>query len=155
MIHSKRLNRRIRGDILKIAVIDGQGGGIGKALVEKLSKLTNEIQIIALGTNSAATSGMIKAGANQGATGENAIRVTCKKVDIIVGPLAILVEDSMMGEITSIMAQAISTSDAVKVLLPLNRCNMIIAGVNNIKLNKLIELAVNEIQSYIINVKKA
>ncbi len=132
---------------MKIAVIDGQGGGIGKALIDKLSKI-EDVEIIALGTNSVATSGMIKAGAGQGATGENAIKVMCKKVDVITGPLAITVADAMMGEITPLMAQSVSTSHALKVLIPLNKCNIIIAGVNNIKLNQLIDCTIHEIKQY-------
>ncbi|MCT4596455.1 MAG: DUF3842 family protein [Vallitalea sp.] len=135
---------------MKIAVIDGQGGGIGKAIIEKLSKvIDNDVEIIALGTNSAATTGMIKAGAKTGATGENAIKVTSKKVDVIVGPIAIMVVDSMMGEITSIIANSVSTSDAIKILVPLNRCNMIVAGIRDKKLNELIEATINEILDYL------
>jgi NAD(P)-dependent dehydrogenase (short-subunit alcohol dehydrogenase family) len=135
---------------MKIAVIDGQGGGIGKAIIEKLSKvIDNDVEIIALGTNSAATTGMIKAGAKTGATGENAIKVTSQKVDVIVGPIAIMVVDSMMGEITSVIANSVSTSDAIKILVPLNRCNMIVAGIRDKKLNELIEATINEILDYI------
>jgi len=131
---------------LKVAVIDGQGGGIGKTIVEKLSKERSEmIEIIALGTNSTATTGMIKAGAHYGATGENAIRVMSNKVDVIVGGIAMIIADSLMGEITSTMATAISTSSAIKLLLPLNRCNILIAGTISSNLNDLIDNAVEEI----------
>lgn len=132
---------------MKLAVIDGQGGGIGKAIVEKLAKEFGErIEIIALGTNSTATSGMIKSGAHSGATGENAIRVMANNVDIIMGPFAILIKDAMMGEITSVMTEAIATSTALKLVIPLNRCNMIIPGTRELKLNDLIELAIEEIR---------
>jgi NAD(P)-dependent dehydrogenase (short-subunit alcohol dehydrogenase family) len=138
---------------MKIAVIDGQGGGIGRAIIEKLSKvIDNKVELIALGTNSAATAGMIKAGAKIGATGENAIKVTSQKIDIIVGPIAIMVADSMMGEITSVMANAIARSNAAKILIPVNRCNMIVAGVRDKKLNELIESAINEILNYVNNI---
>lgn len=136
---------------MRIAVIDGQGGGIGKALVERLSKICppNAHELIALGTNANATAGMMKAGAHVGATGENAIRVTSGKVDLIVGPIAIVMTDSMMGEITAQMSMAISGSDAVKVLIPMNRCNVYIAGTTQQKLQDLIDQAVVEIEKYL------
>lgn len=135
---------------MKLAVIDGQGGGIGKAIVERISKeFDGTIEIIALGTNATATLGMIKAGANSGATGENAIKVMTQKVDVIIGPIAIIMRDSMMGEITSVMAESISTSEAYKILIPLNRCNVFIPGIKEFKINELIELAVAEIQNII------
>lgn len=143
------------GGYLKVAVIDGQGGGIGKALVEKLSKERSEsIEIIALGTNSTATTGMIKAGAHYGATGENSIKVMSNKVDIIVGGIAIIIADSLMGEITKDIATSVSTSSAVKLLLPLNRCNIFIAGTISSNLNDLIDNAVDEILK-LANAKKA
>ena len=131
---------------MKIAVVDGQGGGIGKTIIEKLNgKIGKTNELIALGTNSTATTGMIKAGANSGATGENAIKVMSKRVDIIVGPLAIMVPDAMMGEITTDIALSISSSKAKKILLPFNKCNMVIVGVQGKKLNKLIEELVQEV----------
>ncbi|WP_273327225.1 DUF3842 family protein [Vallitalea guaymasensis] len=135
---------------MKIAVVDGQGGGIGKIIIDKLKNSIDEThELIALGTNSTATTGMIKAGANSGATGENAIKVMSKRVDIILGPLAIMVPDAMMGEITTEIALSISSSEAKKILLPFNKCNMVIAGVQGKKLNKLIEELVQEVLRYI------
>lgn len=135
---------------MKIAVIDGQGGGIGKAIVERLCKeLGDKISIIALGTNSTATAGMIKAGAGTGATGENAIKVMASSVDIIMGPVAILIKDALMGEITGVMAESIATSPATKLLIPLNRCNIIIPGTKELKLSDLIDLSVVEIVRFI------
>lgn len=125
---------------MKIAVIDSQGGGLGKRIVEKLSKSVNEsTEIIALGTNSIATMGMLKAGAHSCATGESAIKVMSQKVDIITGAMAICVPNSMMGEISEPIAYAIGSSNASKILLPLNRCGIKIAGVNDKKINELID----------------
>jgi len=118
---------------MKIGVIDGQGGGIGRTIVEKLSKSAVITEVIALGTNSTATMGMLKAGAIAGATGENAIVVNAKKMDILVGPMAILVANSMMGEITPKMAAAIGDSSAIKLLIPVNRCGLIIPGLPELK----------------------
>ena len=116
---------------MKIAVIDGQGGGIGKTIVEKLRKeLPEDMEIIALGTNALATSLMLKSGANEGATGENAIIVNAGKVDVIMGTVGILAANSMLGELTAPMARAIAESPAKKLLLPLNRCNIEIVGID-------------------------
>ncbi|MBO8169706.1 MAG: DUF3842 family protein [Thermoanaerobacteraceae bacterium] len=114
---------------MQIAVIDGQGGGIGKHIVEKIRRaFADKVTIIALGTNSVATSQMLKAGANEGATGENAICHTVRKMDIIIGSVAILAANSMLGELTPRMAQAIGEAEAVKVLLPINRSRIQIVG---------------------------
>lgn len=125
---------------MKIAVIDGQGGGIGKHITEKIRKgLGTEIEIIALGTNSAATSLMLKAGANEGATGENAVIQTVPEVDVIVGSLSILVANSMLGEVTPKMAEAICNSKAVKVLLPIGKNRVEIVGVQQEPLPHMVD----------------
>ena len=117
---------------MRIAVIDGQGGGIGKHIIEKLrSNLKIEIDILALGTNALATSLMLKAGANEGATGESAIVYNADRVDIIIGPIAIILAYSMLGELTPNMACAISKSPAKKMLIPINRNNVQIVGIKN------------------------
>lgn len=116
---------------IMISVIDGQGGGIGKSIISKLRKHIekgNGISICALGTNSTATNNMIKAGADFGATGENAIALTTNKSDIILGPIAIIAANSMLGELTPAMAAAVSSCAALKILIPLNRCNIMIAS---------------------------
>ena len=119
---------------MKIAVIDGMGGGIGSQVVERLKSLNNnDIEIIALGTNSQATSNMIKSGAHEGATGENAIAWMCKKVDIIIGPLAIIAANSMMGEISPMMSEASASSSARKLLLPVSKCNIEVIGLENLQ----------------------
>ena len=117
---------------MKIAVVDGQGGGMGKIIVEKLKKtFDEEIYIIALGTNSLATSIMLKAGANAGATGENAIVYNASKVDLIIGSIVIIISNSLRGELTAKMAGAISDSNALKILIPLNQNHIEVAGCSN------------------------
>lgn len=119
---------------MKIAVIDGMGGGIGSQVVERLKSFNNsEIEIIALGTNSQATSNMLKSGAHEGATGENAIAWNCMKVDIIIGPLAIIAANSMMGEISPKMSEAIASSPARKLLLPVSKCNIDVVGLEDMQ----------------------
>ena len=131
---------------MKIAVIDGKGGGIGCQVVERLKSFnSNDFEIIALGTNSQATSNMLKAGADDGATGENAIAWMSKKVDIIIGPLAIISANSMMGEISPKMAEAIASSNARKLLLPVSKCNIDIIGLNNMQFKTIF----NELTDFI------
>jgi len=132
---------------MRIAVIDGQGGGIGKALVEKIrSEFGAAVEILALGTNALATSAMLKSGADEGATGENAIVYNANKVDIITGAIGIISANSMLGELTPAMARAIAESSALKVLIPMNRCNIQIAGVKGTALPQYIEDAVQMIR---------
>lgn len=119
---------------MKIAVIDGMGGGIGSQVVERLKSLnSSDIEIIALGTNSQATSNMLRSGAHEGATGENAIAWNCMKVDIIIGPLAIIAANSMMGEISPKMSEAIASSPARKLLLPVSKCNIDVVGLEDMQ----------------------
>lgn len=135
---------------MRIAVIDGQGGGIGKAIVEKLrAGFGNEVEILALGTNALATALMLKSGANEGASGENAIVFNAPKVDLIVGSIGIISANSMLGELSPAMAKAIAESSAKKVLIPLNRCNIYVAGVKNEPLPICIDNALELIKSII------
>ena len=131
----------------KAVIIDGQGGKIGSLLVSRLKSQAGRIELYAIGTNSIATSAMLKAGADFGATGENPVVVNCRDADIIVGPVGIVVADSLVGEITPAMAAAAGQSGAQKVLLPVNRCNNHIVGVRDLPLSDLIEAAVNYILS--------
>jgi len=128
-----------------ICVIDGQGGGIGSAAIKMLKEQFNEtILIIALGTNAIATSQMLKAKANRGATGENAIAQTVKQVDVIIGPIGIILAHSMMGEVTPGMAEAIAASPAKKLLIPLTQDNIKIVGISSVPLPRLIEMLIQE-----------
>ena len=135
---------------MRIAVVDGQGGGIGKAIVDRIKKANiDNVEILALGTNSFATDQMLKAGAHMGATGENAIIYNMDKVDIVCGVIAILSANSMLGELTPSMATAISSSSAFKVLLPINRCGIHVVGVVDSNLNTYIDEVVVTIERYI------
>jgi hypothetical protein len=129
----------------RICVIDGQGGGIGSAVIKKLRDVFGEaVEIIALGTNAIATAQMLKAKANRGASGENAIVQTTKKVDIIIGPIGIIVANAMMGEVTSKMAEAAAKSSAKKMLIPLTQENIEIIGLLPTPLPHLIETLLQE-----------
>jgi hypothetical protein len=128
-------------------VMDGQGGGIGRAIIKRIRDTFGEaVEILALGTNSVATSQMMKAGANRGATGENAIIRTAPETDIIIGPLAIIMANSMMGEVTPGMSQAISSSNALKILIPLTQESVKVVGVSGEPLPHLIDKAIEIIK---------
>jgi Domain of unknown function (DUF3842) len=130
-----------------VMVMDGQGGGIGSVIIKALrTALTEDVEILALGTNSAATARMMKAGANRGATGENAIVQTSPKADVIMGPLAILMAHAMMGEVTLRMAEAISLSSAEKVLIPLTQEKVALVGIAADPLPHLVEEAVKMVK---------
>lgn len=132
---------------MKVVVIDGQSGRMGQLFIERVKSVSLPCQITAIGTNAIATSAMLKAGADQGATGENPVLVACRTADIIVGPIGILAADSLMGEITPQMAVAIGQCQAKKLLLPVNQCNNIVAGVPNLTLAKLMDEAVELLRS--------
>lgn len=137
---------------MRIAVIDGQGGGIGRLIVEKLkANFGSKVSIIVLGTNALATAAMLKAGADEGASGENAILYNVPKVDLIVGTMGIIAANSMLGELSPSMAKAIAESPAKKILIPINRCNIHIVGLQDDPLPQSIDLLVEEVRRHMIN----
>lgn len=131
---------------MRIIIVDGQGGGVGRALVDQLKRTKPDLELIAIGTNAIATSAMLRAGADRGATGENAIRVCCERADIIAGPIGILMADAMLGEITPEIARCVGASDAKKVLIPSPKSGILIAGSDpSLPLSALLEDAVRRI----------
>ena len=129
-----------------VLIIDGQGGLLGKQMVEAVKKFLPEAEITAVGTNISATTAMLKAGATNAATGENAVVVGARNAEIIVGPVGIAIADSLLGEITPAMAAAIGQSRAQKILIPVNRCNNIIIGAEDKSTSQLIALAIDKIR---------
>lgn len=130
---------------MKIMVIDGQGGKMGKSIVEQMKRNFPEEEILAIGTNSIATAAMLKAGADAGATGENPAVVGCADADVIIGPMGIVIANSLLGEITPRMASAIGESRAKKVLIPVNRCQHYVVGCGDLPLGEYVRLAVEEV----------
>ena len=132
-----------------ILVIDGQGGQLGSQIVKELRAKFSDVQITAVGTNAVATAAMLKAGASRAATGENPVLVACRKADIIIGPIGIVIADSLMGEVTPAMAVAVGQADAARVLIPMNKCENMVAGVSSLSTTVLIQDAVSKISQYI------
>ena len=133
----------------RILVIDGQGGNLGCQLIKLINEQLSNVEIQAVGTNSMATNNMLKTGTVMAATGENAVIVGCRKADIIVGPIGIVIADALMGEITPEMAKAVGQSDAKRVLIPVNKCDTLIAGVGSIPMATLLQDAVDKIKQLI------
>lgn len=130
---------------MNILVIDAQGGGIGKQLVEAIKEKMPKVVITAVGTNVTATSAMLKAGADNAATGENAVIVGCRRADVIIGPIGIAIADAMHGEITPTMALSVGQSMAKRILLPMNNCGNIVVGVSDCSINHMVDLALEEL----------
>lgn len=130
-----------------ICVVDGQGGKIGSVIVAKLKeRLKEQVEIIALGTNSLATQNMMKARANKGASGENAVVTTLRRADIVIGTINILMANSMLGEFTPKMAQAVAESEAVKYILPVTQSNLVVIGTPGLSIPQMIEVLVQEVE---------
>ena len=130
---------------MKVVIIDGQGGKMGQMIIEQIKSSSVPCELIAIGTNSIATSAMIKAGADAGATGENPVIVASRDAEVIIGPIGIIAADSLLGEITPAMAVAVGQSKAKKLLLPVNLCSNIIIGTRSLSLTKLIAEVVEEL----------
>ncbi len=147
LLNGRRMEKRKKS----IAVIDGQGGGIGSAMIKRLREtFTEEVEIIGLGTNAMATGAMLKGGANKGASGENAIIQTVKAVDIIIGTTGIVLANSMMGELTPKMAEAVASSPATKCLLPIKIPEVEIIGTAKEPLPHLIDQLVKRIREILV-----
>lgn len=132
---------------VRVLIIDAQGGGLGRQLVAAVKQSVPGAQITAVGTNSAATSAMLKAGADRAATGENAVVVACRSADVILGPVGIAIADSLLGEITPAMALAVGQSAAARILIPASQhCNNMIAGVADLSMGTLVRQAVQMLQ---------
>lgn len=129
---------------MKITIIDGQGGRIGKSVIEQIKKKHPELELYAVGTNSIATSAMLKAGADYGATGNNALIVNAADSDLIVGPIGIVFANALLGEITPAVSTAIGASKAFKILIPVNRCNHFVAGCKEASMGDYIRIAIEK-----------
>ena len=130
----------------KVLVIDGQGGGLGRQLVSALAAACPEAELTAVGTNSLAANAMLKAGASRDATGENAVVVNCRRADVIVGPIGIVIADALLGEITPAMAAAVCQSGARRVLVPINHCENYVVGVPDQPVSQLVAAAAQKVK---------
>ena len=140
--------------MMNITVIDGQGGQLGAQLVKEITARFQNINLTAIGTNAIATAAMLKAGAKNAASGENAVVVACRKADVIIGPIGIVIADALLGEVTGRMALAASGADAVRILIPLNKCETLVAGVSNLNTSDLIADALSKLNNILVqNVK--
>ena len=129
----------------RILVIDGQGGQMGSQIIKEIAGQMKNVQITAVGTNATAAANMLKAGAHQAATGENPVVVACRKADVIIGPIGIVIADSLLGEVTLKMAAAVGQADAVRILIPVNRCDNLVAGVSGQPLSVLLQDAIGKL----------
>lgn len=134
---------------MNILVIDAQGGGIGRQIITAIKKNFPRQDVTAVGTNSAAASAMLKAGADRAATGENAVVVCCRNADLIIGPVGIVIADALLGEITPGMAVAVGQSRAKRILVPVNHCDNYIVGVPDLTMARLIDGVVKEVEKYL------
>lgn len=131
---------------MNILVMDAQGGGIGKQVVTAVRTRFPDVTITAVGTNAAATTAMLRAGADEGATGENAAVVCCRRADVIIGPVGIVIADAMLGEVTPRMAVTVGQSAAKRILIPVNHCANFIAGVADLSVGRLVDSVVTELE---------
>lgn len=136
---------------MNVIIIDGQGGQLGSQLIKEITDQFPSVNLTAIGTNAVATAAMLKAGAKNAASGENPVIVACRKADVIIGPIGIVIADSLLGEVTEKMALAVSKADAVRILIPLNRCENLIAGVTNLNTKALISDAIAKLKGIILS----
>ncbi|MDD2955428.1 MAG: DUF3842 family protein [Oscillospiraceae bacterium] len=134
---------------MKILIIDGQGGRLGKSITEQLKRLYPQQPLYALGTNSIATATMLKAGADFGATGENPILHNCPDADLIIGPIGIVIANALLGEVTPKMAEAVGSCRAQKIFLPSGKCNNQVVGTENLSVAESVQLAVQQAAAYL------
>ena len=132
---------------MRVLIVDGQGGRLGKQLVKEVLERFPQVELMAVGTNSVATEQMLKAGAQRAATGENAVVVACRKADVILGPMGIVIADALMGEVTPEMAKAVGQSEGVRILLPSDKCSTLVAGVADTGMTALIRDAMDKLAS--------
>ena len=135
----------------QVLVMDGQGGQLGSQIIKEMLAKLSDVSITAVGTNAVATAAMLKAGAAKAATGENPVIVACRKADIIIGPIGIVIADSLMGEVTPAMAVAVGQSDAARILIPVNKCDNLVAGITNLSTGILIQDAISKISQILSN----
>ena len=132
---------------MRVLVIDGQGGGLGRQLVAAISAVCPDAELTAVGTNSLAASAMLKAGAARAATGENAVLVNARRADVIVGPLGIVIADALLGEITPAMAAAVGQADARRILIPVNHCDNYVVGIADVPVGALVQSAAQKVKA--------
>ena len=136
---------------MNILIIDGQGGQLGAQIIKGILLRLPAVKLTAVGTNAVATTAMLKAGAKNVATGENPVVVACRKAAVIIGPVGIVIADSLMGEITEKMAVAVGRADAVRILIPINKCDNIIVGVPDLNTAALIDDIILKLEEIIKN----
>ncbi len=136
---------------MNILIIDGQGGQLGAQLVKEITGRYDNVRITAVGTNATATATMLKAGAQQAATGENPVLVACRKAEVIIGPIGIVIADSMYGEITPKMAVAVGQANATRILIPMNRCENVVVGVEEVTVTAMVDGVLKKLHTLLKN----
>lgn len=131
---------------MRVLIIDGQGGGLGRQLVAAVKEYDQDLEVLAVGTNSTAANAMLRAGADQAATGENSAVVAARRADVIMGPVGIVIADAMLGEITPRMAAAVGQSSAKRILIPVNLCDNIVVGVTDAPMGKNVQNAIEALK---------
>lgn len=136
---------------MNITIIDGQGGQLGGQLIKEITARFPDMDLTAIGTNAVATAAMLKAGAKNAASGENPVIVACRKANIIIGPIGIVIADSLLGEVTEKMALAVARAEAIRILIPMNKCENLVAGVPNLNTKVLIADAISKLSDVILS----